>query len=453
MTRFLILVGAIGMVAGISAAQNPVLEDYIREGLQTNHALKQKQLDHARSLSVLKEARGLFMPDVSLNARFTVAQGGRAIEFPVGDLLNPVYSTLNVLTVSEKFSLIENQEFPFLRPIEQETKLSLIQPIFSPEIIHNYRIQKQYSEIYRIDVERYRRELIKEITKAYHGYQKAFSLVDLADTTYFLVKENLRVSQRLFENDKVTIDAVYRSDAELSRVEVQRAQANNLLKASKAYFNFLLNRPLEAVIELISVAPIPVSLSLDEASLMALRNRDELEQIEQYRQLNRHVTDLHRGKNIPGVYGVVDYGFQGEKYSFTADDDYMLASLVMRWNLFQGATNKEKVQQSKIEGEKLKLLYMESQQQIRLEVINFFYALQAAYESVQSARKQIHSAQRAYDLINRKYSEGQSSLLELIDARTSLTGASANSIIAQSEYFSQLADFECAMGTNDLENY
>jgi len=204
---------------------------------------------------------------------------------------------------------------------------------------------------------------------------------------------------------------------------------------------------------MVSESPVPLMISLEEASLLALQSRDELHQIEQYRQLNRHVTDLHRGRNIPGLYGVIDYGFQGEKYSFTGEDDFVLASLVMRWNLFKGSANHQKVQQSRIEGEKLKERYAEAQQQIRLEVINHYYALQSAYESVQSARKQTRSATRAYELISRKYSEGQSPLLELIDARTSLTGAAANSIIAQSEYFSHLADFEYAIGAYDLENY
>jgi outer membrane protein TolC len=350
------------------------------------------------------------------------------------------------------FPQIENETFPFLRPNEQETKVSLVQPIFSSEIIQNYRIRKQYTEISRIDVERYKRELIREITKAYYGYEKAHQLVLLADTTISLVRENLRVSQRLFENDKVTIDAVYRSESELSKVEVQRAQANNMLEASRAYFNFLLNRSLDSPIELFAEQTSPVEVSLEEASLLALQNRDELRQIEQYRVLNQRVTALHRGNNFPGLFGVVDYGFQGEEYSFTGEDDFVMASLVMKWNLFQGATNYQKIQQSRIEGEKLDQLYTETQQQIRLEVINHYYALKAAFESVQSARKQTRSAVRAYELINRKYSEGQSSLLELIDARTSLTSAAANSIIAQSEYFSRQADFEFAMGINSNEN-
>lgn len=444
---------ALSLVCTILPAQNPHLEAYISEGLESNKGLKQKQLDYAVDLAALKEAKGLFLPDLSLNARYTVARGGRTIEFPVGDLLNPVYSTLNMLTGSQTFPQIENQEFSFYRPTEQETKVSLVQPIFNSDIVQNYRIRKQYAEIARIDVDRYKRELIKEITKAYYDFSKASNLLALADTSFSLVEENLRVSQRLFENDKVTIDAVYRSESELSRVEVQRAQAQNMVESSRAYFNFLLNRSLNAPVELMAESPVPPGISLEDANKLALQNRDELQQIEEYMQLNQHVTSLHRGKNVPGVFGVVDYGFQGEQYSFTNEDDFMLASLVLRWNIFQGSTNHQKVQQSRLEGEKLDELYLETQQQISLEVINNFYGVKAAFESVESAGKQTRSAMRAYELINLKYREGQSSLLELIDARTSLTGAAANSIIARSEFFSRLADFECALGANGYENY
>jgi outer membrane protein TolC len=358
-----------------------------------------------------------------------------------------------MLTGSEAFPQIENEEFAFYRPREHETKLTLIQPIFHSEIIQNYKIRKQYTEIARIDVERYKSELIREITKAYYEYQKASNLVKLADTTLSLVTENLRVSQRLFENDKVTIDAVYRSDSELSKVEVQQAQAQNFLEATRSYFNFLLNRSLDSAIELITPDPLPPEISLEDASQSAMQSRDELTQIKQYQQLNDHVTELHRGNNIPGLFGVVDYGYQGEEFSFTGDDDFMLASLVLKWNLFQGTVNHHKVKQSQIEAEKLDELYLETQQQIRLEVINYYYALQADFKSVQSARKQVTSAMRAYELISRKYSEGQSSLLELIDARSSLTSAAANTIIARSDYFSSLADFEYAMGANGFENF
>jgi outer membrane protein len=435
------------MITVIVSAQNPVLDRYISEGIRSNLGLKQKKLDYARNLSALREARGLFFPDISLQARYTVARGGRVISLPVGDLLNPVYSTLNLLTASELFPQIENQEFRFYRPTEHETKISVVQPIFNIEIIHNYRIQKKRTEITGTDIARYRRELVEEITRAYYDYQKAFNLVRLADTTCLLVTENLRVSRRLFENDKVTIDAVYRSESELSQVEAEQARATSLLKASQAYFNFLLNRSLDEPIELVTEVPEPLGISLEEARSLALEHREELRQMEQYRQLNRQVVALHRGKNLPGLFGSFDYGFQGEEYSFTGEDDFLLASLVLRWELFQGAANRQKVQQARIEGERLEELQEETRQQIILQVINQYYALQAAYESVRSAGKQERSATRAYELIREKFAQGTSPLLELIDARTSMTTAAANLIIARSDYFSRLAEFRSAMGT------
>ena len=330
MKRYLSCLMIVFLSGYLATAQNQVLEEYIREGLQSNKGLIQKQLDYRSDLAALKEARGLFFPDLSFNARYTRAEGGRTIVFPVGDLMNPVYSTLNMLTGTESFPQIENEEFPFYRPREHETKLTLIQPIFHSEIVQNYKIRKQYTEIARIDVDRYKRELIREISKSYYEHQKASNLVKLADTTLSLVAENLRVSQRLFENDKVTIDAVYRSDSELSKVEVQQAQAQNFFEATQSYFNFLLNRHLSSAVELVIPDPQPVGISLDEASHSAMNSRYELDQIKQYQKLNKHVIELHRGNNIPGLYGVVDYGYQGEEYSFTSDDDFMLASLVMK---------------------------------------------------------------------------------------------------------------------------
>ena len=52
-----------------------------------------------------------------------LAAGGRAIDFPIGDLLNPVYSTLNALTQTNQFPQVENESITFLPHNFQETKI------------------------------------------------------------------------------------------------------------------------------------------------------------------------------------------------------------------------------------------------------------------------------------------------------------------------------------------
>ncbi len=441
---FIILTIAILPLQG--KTQDRVLDEYIREGLESNQALRQRNIDYTISLSKLKESRSLFFPDIDINARYTVARGGRVIEFPVGDLLNPVYSTLNMLTGTAQFPSIENQSFNFYRPREHETKITMVQPIFNTDLIYNYRINKEYSGIAHADIGLYERELVKEIKTAYYTCFSALSMLELADSTILLVKENLRVSRRLFDNDKITIDAVHRSEAELSKAEAARARAVNYYESSKSYFNFLLNRPLTTDFEPGQVQePMPVS-GLQQAQDHALDKRGELDKISSYISANDYALKLDRSDNLPEITGVVNYGYQGKEYSFTADDDFVLASLVLQWDLFRGMVNKHKTEQRRLESQKLQEMYREAEESIKMEVLNSYYSVLSAYDQVAAAGKQQESARKAYRVVQKRYEQGQATLLELTDARTAMTEANSDHISAVSNYFIKLAEMECARG-------
>ena len=87
---FLIWASALG-------AQPTPLHQYVAYALERNIRLQQRELSYERSLAVLREAKANFLPQLSLEARYSVAQGGRTIDLPVGDLLNPVYENMNVI--------------------------------------------------------------------------------------------------------------------------------------------------------------------------------------------------------------------------------------------------------------------------------------------------------------------------------------------------------------------
>ncbi|MFC2089551.1 TolC family protein [Bacteroidota bacterium] len=441
------------LVFGTVYCQNEVLDAYIKEGLASNLALQQKKLDYQKSLLALREAKGMFYPDVSLKARYTVAEGGRIITFPIGDLLNPVYSTLNLLTMTEQFPTVDNEEFPFYRPREQETKLSLVQPIYNSQLIGNVKVKKEYSELMYTSVDMYKRELIREIKTAYYNYQNAHYMNRIIDTTFTLVNENLRLSQRLFNNSVVTRDVVYRSESEISKVEVEKANAQKMLNVSRAYFNFLLNRQLEEPIELKLEDPPPFVSTLEDAKLLALENREELQLISKTLNMNSRQLNIQKGSNIPSLFGVVDYGFQGEEYQFTSDDDFILASLVLQWNIFHGMTEKNSRSQTRIEGEKLREALSEAEQKIQMQVITSYYTVLSAYKSIASAKKQLTSSRKAYYMIERKYEEGQANLLEFIDARTSFTTSYSGYFIALNQYLISLAEFESATASADLTKF
>jgi len=221
-----------------------ILQEYIGIGLKNNLALLRQEDNYRHSLEVLREAKGLFYPAISLNARYTVSEGGRVIKFPVGDLLNDAYSALNLLTASERFPVLENQEIRFLRPTEHETKLRIVQPVFNTDIYYNSKIKKEAAVSEQIGVEQYRRELITEIKKAYYNAAMTHRVVEMLRNTRLLLIENVRINVRLEENDKITHDIVLRSQTELLEFDQQLREAQKNRQISNSYLNFLVNRPL-----------------------------------------------------------------------------------------------------------------------------------------------------------------------------------------------------------------
>ena len=426
-------------------AQNDVLEKYIQEGLQSNLTLKQKRSSYEKSIQVLKEAKGMFFPNLSLNARYSVADGGRMIEFPVGDMLNPVYSTLNQLTQSNQFPQIENESIPFLRPTEQETKLRLVQPLFNPQIYYNSKIKSELTNVEKADVESYKRELVAEIKTAFFNYIKTIHVLKLTDKTTELLNENIRVNERLFSNDKITIDNVYRSKAELSKLDQNIAEAVKYNKSAKAYFNFLLNKPLESEIEI----PDEMKLASFEKDLQysqenAINNREELDMIKSYEQAHDFNLKMNKFNKAPNLTAVVDYGFQGEEYKFTSDDDFVMASLVLSWDLFKGFQNKAKILQATINKQIIETQYNEAENRVKLQVLESYYEVESVEKAIVAAQQEKLSATKSFEIINKKYQEGQASLIQFIDARTTMTNAEFNLIIATYDYQIKYAEFERA---------
>ncbi len=451
-SRIFIIVILSGLTLS-SAGQEETLDNYIDEGLENNLSLKQKEVNYLKSMEVLKQSRALFFPDISLNARYTAAEGGRVIEFPVGTMLNPVYQSLNYLLDQDLFPDISNMEFAFYRPTEHETKIRLAQPIIDTKIIYNQKINKELSRAVMADAVAYKRQLVAEIKTAYFNYLKTVKLLQLVDDTRELLVENIRVNESLFKNNVVTIDNVYRSRAELSKLERHEAEARKNHEVAIAYFNFLLNRPFETMILAdIQYDSITQTLVLDDLAEHAVVNREELEMLRSYSRVAENNLSMNQMNKLPNLYAVVDYGFQGRNYEFNMRQDYLFASLIFRWDLFHGFQNKARIGEARIEQQLRDTQLEEAEKQIRLETIGAHYDLIASVESVKASTEELLSTRNAFRVINRKYGEGQATLIEFIDARSTMTQAEMFLIISKYDFHIKYAELERVACLYSVEN-
>jgi len=428
------------------------LDDYIQLGLDNNLALKQKKFNYKKSMHALKEARGLFFPSISIEARYTRAGGGREIEFPVGDLMNPVYATLNAFH-GTTFRALDNVLIPFLREKEHDTKLRLVQPVFQYGIYSNYNIKNELNKSSMEELAHYKKELNKEIKIAYYQFIQASKVEDLYNGTLELVNENVRVSQVLFDNDMTTKDAIFRSKAEKLKIEQQLALAIQKQVLARSFFNFLLNRDLNSAIEIDKTTLMPINtVDLETAENQALNQRREIVQLTHAINASQSVVGLASANYYPGLNVVLDYGFQGAEYRFGGDDDYWMASAILSWNLFNGFQDSQKRQQAEMNYKILETQLLELKQNVRLQVKEVFHGLETAKKNYESAIEQENFNTESYKIISKKYEQGLVSQIELIDARVNMTNSKIGTVVNYYSYLIKHTEFLQLTGSLSIEN-
>jgi outer membrane protein len=449
-------------------APSPVLNVYIRLGLDSNLALHQRNFDLQRARIDLQRAQSLFYPQAGLSSQYTLADGGRSQSIPVGDLLNGVYSTLNQLTGSNKFPQVNNQSIQFLPNDYHDTKMEISLPLVNTDLQHNKEVSGELINARRAEMEVYRRDLVLHIRQAYYQYLQAGKAVAIYRNALGLVKENRRVSEKFVENRMATKEIVLRAQAQVSQVESSLIGAENDLRNAAAYFNFLLNRSLDSEVSIDSSlsedpagapsategspgassaagasapsAPLAPAPSASLAPFPA--GREELNQLRSAQKIMQSNLKWDRAYLIPRLNAFYDVGFQGFGFHFDNTQFYQLAGVQLNWTLFKANDNKYKIRQARIDIASIDDQFRELTQQLSLQAQttanNYYSALQALH----SLSDEVNSARETYRLAERRFNEGQALQIELVDARTQMTGAEIRYSLGRLAVLNRAADLE-----------
>jgi outer membrane protein TolC len=433
-----------------------LIDAYVRDALRSNLSLQSQSLEVERNLALLDAARGRFFPELAFAARYTRAEGGRQIDVPLGSMLNPVYSTLNDLLAAQgrtgSFPTIDDQTINFVREREQDTRLTLRQPIYAPAIPAAIRAQRaalQAAEFGRIA---FARRLKRDVTVAYLDWLKASRTVEIVQSSVTLLEENLRVNESLFRNGKVTQDQVLRARAELLAVVQQLREARNGQSQTRSYLNFLRNHPLEDELVPATVDREITRAVQDLATLRAaaLSNRPELEQLDSATRAAESRVQLARADLKPTLSLGMDAGIQDEHYDFGRGSNFGTISLLLNWKFFDGGTNRAQARSARAEARQAATRREETALQIQLEVEQALDRLQASSDSVATAQARVEAASAGFRIAGRKRDEGVINQVEFIDSRNSLTSAELNLNVTIFEVLARQADLDYATASGTL---
>ena len=429
--------------------ESAILDAYIREGLTNNLALRQESLEISRVTESLNQAKSLFYPRIAFNPTYSLAAGGRRLEFPVGDLLNPAYKTLNQLVGSDRFPTnIENVNQLLAPNNFHDTKLTVQYALFNTDIQYNYLIQKQLVSAQEARKRVVQNELRYTIATAYYQYLQTLDAIRIFENSRNVLNELARLNEKLVSNNVATKEVVTSARYEISKAVQQLAVAEKNRETARAYFNFLLNRELTAAVDVDSSLTkiLPESKeNLADLQQTALRGRQELAQLNGSLDAARTAVKLNEANaKIPNVYIGGNTGFQGFGYTFQ-NQAYAIAQVGLQWDLFRGYEKRSKIQQAKIQTDVLQTRLSETQRQIQLQVLQAYYDLDAATESLAATQSGVINADQTFRVVDSKYRNGQSLLIEFLRYQNDRLTAQLQHLVARTDVLVKRAALDRAV--------
>lgn len=437
----------LGWLSALPVFGQRALDEYVAQGLASNRQIQQAHFELDKSMLALKEAKALYLPSVNFGANYFLSGGGRTVDFPIGDLLNPVYATLNEMMGSNQFPQLENQSI-LLNPNNfYDAKVRVSMPIYQAELAYNQRIKAAQVQVKELEVSVFQRELVKDIKSAYFQYLQANEAVKIYASVVELAEENLRINQSLQRNDKVNATTVLRSENEVSKYKAALTAAEQGQYSAQAYFNFLLNRPADSPIETDGSFEAPAGFLTDAQSAAG---REELAQLDQAEKIQEQVVHASNAYLRPKVGTFLDLGSQGFNFDVNDKTLYYFFGVSLDWNIFAGNRNKLKAQQAAYDAQILQSRTDYVAEQLTLQLTTSIHSFLAAKAQYEGAQQQLRGSERYYNDFLRLYKEGQALYIELLDAQNQWVTARLQANITLFDLWTKAAEIERANASFSL---
>lgn len=297
------------------------------------------------------------------------------------------------------------------------------------------------------------------VRRAYYALRSAQAKARVAREALSLAKEHLARAEKLFKAGVVAKNDVLRggvavSEAELSLIRAQSAEANALTALRRAVGTELIKAELEApdifAQKLFSedgdseLAKILPRVPSGDRTAQAFEARAELKA---YALLSKQAEKLARaaqGRTLPQILGAA--GYVAADDSFFPGDGEAVAAIGMYWNLYDGGEMRAKTREAKAKAKELLFQLEDMKNAVRMEVVQAEQNLASARSRLEVALRQTEQAREDYRIAVRRYEENVGTALEESDSRVALVNALSETATALYDIKTAEADLIYAVG-------
>jgi|AntAceMinimDraft_17_1070374.scaffolds.fasta_scaffold03092_2 outer membrane protein TolC len=413
------------------------IDEAIKIGLQENLTLKMSEMEIEKKREKIKELQSNMYPQLSASGQYTRNLKNPVIFMPEG-IFGP--NTGGPLKIG------------FNNSYNGTVSLSL--PLFTLGIYKSIDMSKKDMELSGEKYNGIKQNLIFNIKKAYYNILLTKESYNVIKENYQSALDNYNNIKNLYKQGIVSEYDMIRSKVSVENIKPSVYQLANAyrttIKLLKVYLNLNENIPLSVKDDLLLKNTDYIMMSNPNDSL---QNNTNLKQLDIQMQLIASQIQFAKSERIPNLvaFGNYQYQSQSNDYKF-GDYNWIPVSMVgfqLNIPIFSGFSKIKKTNQVQISLEQLKLQKQFTKNNLELALKNALDNMQVAIEKIKTTHENVKLSEKGYLIARTSYSTGQSTLLELNDARVALSRAQLDNIQARFDYLSAKIEYKKIIGTND----
>ena len=300
-------------------------------------------------------------------------------------------------------------------------------------------------------------------------------MVTQVKNAYFatlFAKEAFEVYRQVYEN------ALQNLEETEKKYKAQKASDMELLTAKTSVANAIPNvynaegSVILALWQLKAILGVDLDMNLDVTGKLEDWSQHMLYDIHQHDSisLDRNTTmkqlaiqaemlaesiKVQKYANIPTLavafnfsYNAMTNDFNFKEYRWTP---YSYVGLSLNIPIFAGGKRYQQIRQAKNQYEQVKLQTVNTERQLKIAIRQSLNTMETNMKTYYASKDAIATAQKAYDIVEKSYQVGRSTLLEVNDAQLSLTQAQLGASQAVYNFLTAKAQLEQTLGQDFVE--
>ena len=420
-------------------AQNYSLEQAVEIALQNKEALKASALELNASKQDIRSSYSGILPSVRISGSTTESTfPEQAVGFnqSSGEILNNVSS---ITSASSSFSIAQN--------------------IYDGGIWwNNIRLAKNNFRITEQFDRQIKTNIIRNVHFAYFNYLKAIQLLDVSRSNLMSSQQQLTLVQQQYD-----LGSAKKTD--LLKAEVRFGQARidvitNDASVKSAYLNLknamgLINSDQDFTIEEVEK---PLELIPEfETGFELVQKFNPSVKAKQYQIMSAKLnTKLARGSRLPVISLSASSSGADENLGDAISNSYgdkqrTNASLSISIPIYTGNSISSRIQKAKISVDKQESEYLTQLEDLSVQLEDYLDQLNNYIEVIPINETVLESAEEDLKLSQVRYSQGSTTILEVLNAQVSVVQARSSLVRSKYDAFIQQANLKALLGTLDSE--